>query len=81
MSRWIKTSGVVSAISYPGYTDKPVVRVDIDTDDATYSLLFQSRRKLQAVDIGDQLAISGNLVWVDSIPVIYNPEYRILQKV
>ncbi|MDR6938853.1 hypothetical protein [Arcanobacterium hippocoleae] len=78
LSRWIDGVGVVRAISYPGKSLHPAVRVTIDFNGEPLLLVFQSQTNLRAIDIGQSLYVQGNCVVTGAMRILYNPSYRIV---
>lgn len=76
--RHINVKGTVTAITYPAWDSAPVVRVTVQVGATMLALVFQSRRSVEALDIGQLLHIRGAVNTRDGIPTIFNPEYRIL---
>lgn len=75
--RFVETKGTVISITYPGYAQTPVVRVNIQTETGVLALVFQSHTSLKALDIGQVVRVSGNIVMSEGVPSIYNPRYVI----
>ncbi len=75
--RFVETKGTVISITYPGYAQTPVVRVNIQTETGVLALVFQSHTSLKALDIGQVVRVSGNVVMSEGAPSIYNPRYVI----
>ncbi|MCI7551566.1 MAG: OB-fold nucleic acid binding domain-containing protein [Actinomycetaceae bacterium] len=78
MTRWVNVEGVVTAVTYPGYGDDPVVRVILQVGRASLTLVFQSRRDISAIEIGQRIRVRGNVVANGGVPLLYNPEYEIV---
>ena len=75
--RFVEKQGTVISITYPGYAQTPVVRVNIQTETGVIALVFQSHTSLKALDIGQVVRVSGNIVMSEGVPSIYNPRYVI----
>ena len=75
--RFRETSGNVISITYPGFGETPVVRVNIQTPTGVLALVFQSRTSLEALEIGQCVRVRGNVVMSEGVPSIYNPYYSI----
>ncbi|MFY9262894.1 MAG: OB-fold nucleic acid binding domain-containing protein [Actinomycetaceae bacterium] len=77
MARRINATGTVVALTYPGYGQRPEVRVTVESKAGVIDLIFQSRRNIRALDIGQNIAFAGAVVDVHGTPAIYNPKYHI----
>ena len=80
MKHWIDTEGKVSAISYPGATNSPAVKVHLETAGRPLEIVFLSYRTLHALDIGQTIKVSGYYVERQGICTLYNPRYCIESK-
>lgn len=76
-SRVVEVSGLVTAITYPGYGQRPDVRVRLDVSGNVLDAIFQSRTSLNAIDIGERVSVRGALIEVDGVPCMFNPELSI----
>lgn len=76
-SRILEVTGTVTSITYPGYGQRPDVRVRLDVTGTVLDAIFQSRTSLNAIDIGERVTIRGALVDVDGVPSMYNPSFTI----
>ncbi len=77
--RLLTVTGVITAITYPGQGTRPEVTVTMDVNGVVLQLVFQSRRVLHAIDIGQYLRVSGAVVKRHGVPCIYNPIYTIVK--
>ncbi|QJC21694.1 hypothetical protein [Arcanobacterium buesumense] len=77
--RALSVTGTVASITYPGHGLRPEVVVNIDVKNATLQLVFQSRRTIHCLDIGQRVRVSGAVVKRQGIPCIYNPMYTIVK--
>lgn len=75
--RFVEVIGTVISITYPGYAETPVVRVNIQTETGVLALVFQSHTSLEALNIGQEVRVSGSVVMSEGVPSIYNPRYVI----
>ncbi|USR80127.1 hypothetical protein [Arcanobacterium pinnipediorum] len=77
--RVLSVTGSVTALTYPGFDQRPEVTVTIDVSGAALQLVFQSRRTLNCIDIGQLLKVQGAVVTRGGVPCIYNPIYTIVR--
>lgn len=79
MNRRLSTVGTVVALTYPGFEQRPEVIVTVESTAGVIDLIFQSRRTIGALDIGQTIEFSGATVEAHGSRSIYNPEYDIVK--
>lgn len=79
MPRLLSVTGNVTAVTYPGEGLRPEVIVTMDVEGTALQLVFQSRRTLACVDIGQTIRVKGAVVNHRGVPCIYNPFYTIVK--
>ncbi|QRV02881.1 hypothetical protein JTE88_03930 [Arcanobacterium phocisimile] len=78
-NRILSVTGIVTAMTYPGYQSRPEVTVTVDVEGTALQLVFQSRRTVNCIDIGQVMKVQGAVVKRRGVPCIYNPIYTIVR--
>ncbi len=75
MSYKTELTGTVRSITYPGAFQSPRVRVRLQAESETITLIFLSRSNLECIDIGSNISVTGALTTHRGVPTMFNPSY------
>ncbi len=78
-SRHINVRGSISAISYPGVGEEPVVSVMLTVGEQSVVLAFLGRTDIHGFQIGSKLHVKGMLSERQGLPTVFNPRFSVLK--
>jgi RecG-like helicase len=73
-------TGKVQSLVFRPETSVPVLEAELFDGSGTVVIKFMGRRRIQGINPGTNIAVTGRIVQCDGVMTMFNPEYKLLPR-
>jgi RecG-like helicase len=73
-------TGKVQSLVFRPETSVPVLEAELFDGSGTVVIKFMGRRRIQGINPGTNIAVTGRIVRCDGVMTMFNPEYKLLPR-
>jgi RecG-like helicase len=73
-------TGKVQSLVFCPETSVPVLEAELFDGSGTVVIKFMGRRRIQGINPGTNIAVTGRIVQCDGVMTMFNPEYKLLPR-
>jgi RecG-like helicase len=73
-------TGKVQSLVFRPETSVPVLEAELFDGSGTVVVKFMGRRRIQGINPGTNIAVTGRIVRCDGVMTMFNPEYKLLPR-